>query len=507
MDAAAATQASPGASADADPPSSVWQGVMGRLTGRRDASSRAKELARREAILAARVAAMTAATSPQVVVLTSPINHQHVGSAAGHRVDPHLGSVISKSRQAGFGPIIVGMGVDPTDDAGWAIVDGDAAMLPQALLRNRWSRPDDAARVAAAVSGVLAPLDDASAVALDVDGTDLAPLLLDRLRTDLTRTVTIDVHQLARIERLLAELRPGAILLTQEGVRTPWLTAGARAGVPVFAVQHGVLYPSHPGYADRPHPSLRTATTTFVYGDYERRVLLAGAYGPDAVEVSGSPRLDLDVAVGTADVATAERAAVRAELGVATDDKLLVVSTLHTGFVRRTHLVHMLERTLAGPLPGIHVVFKQHPGERDPGPYAALLQGHAEAGGYSPPQMTVVRDIDLYRLLRAADAHLGHLSTVLTDAVAAGTPNLIAIVEGHADLLGYVAAGVATPVRSVADVRAALADPRPPSEAARRAFLDDHFRSGDASERIVTSIGRAMDATPGPGRPDEGGTQ
>jgi hypothetical protein len=100
----------------------------------------------------------------------------------------------------------------------------------------------------------------------------------------------------------------------------------------------------------------------------------------------------------------------------------------------------------------------------------------------------VVRDIDLYRLLRAADAHLGLHSTVLTDAVMTGTDNLIARVEASGDLLGYVAAGVARPVTRVADLRAALDHPQPAHPAARRTFIEDHFRPGDASGRIVDEI-------------------
>ncbi len=97
----------------------------------------------------------------------------------------------------------------------------------------------------------------------------------------------------------------------------------------------------------------------------------------------------------------------------------------------------------------------------------------------------MVKDIDLYRLLRAADAHLGVGSTVLTEAVLIGTPNLISVVDRHADLLGYVEAGVAKPVRSADDVLAALADPRPPDPDARAAFLARHFGPGDASGRIA----------------------
>ena len=80
---------------------------------------------------------------------------------------------------------------------------------------------------------------------------------------------------------------------------------------------------------------------------------------------------------------------------------------------------------------------------------------------------------------------LASIRTVLTDAVMAGTDNLIARVEASGDLLGYVAAGVARPITRVADLRAALERPQPAHPAARRTFIEDHFRPGDASDRIV----------------------
>jgi RimJ/RimL family protein N-acetyltransferase len=117
-----------------------------------------------------------------------------------------------------------------------------------------------------------------------------------------------------------------------------------------------------------------------------------------------------------------------------------------------------------------------------------LIEGLARAGGYRTPLVTIVHDIDLFRLLAAADAHLGFHSTVLTDAVAAGIPNLIAAGHATADLLGYVEAGVAQPVRDATELRAALDDPRPPAPDARAAFLERHFRAGDASGRIAAGI-------------------
>jgi hypothetical protein len=101
-----------------------------------------------------------------------------------------------------------------------------------------------------------------------------------------------------------------------------------------------------------------------------------------------------------------------------------------------------------------------------------------------------VKDIDLYRLMAAADAHLGIHSTVLTEAVATGTPNLLAAGLVGADLLGYVEAGVAIPVRTPEDMAAALDLPRERAmdPDRRDAFLGLHFEPGAASQRIADDL-------------------
>jgi hypothetical protein len=452
-------------------------------------TSAAVERRRRDAFLDERFERLSTLGGPRVLVLTLPSSYQRIGAAhAAGRQDPNLGSVISALGKAGLEPIVVGWGMNRSRDDEWPSVEHDDRLLPAYFVQSRWGRPEDTQRATAAIDAVLARLEALSGIPLDLDRLDMAPLLVRALRTTIERTINADVSELARVERLVQELDPGAILMTQEGHRTPWLIAGSRAGVPTFALQHGVLYAAHPGYADRRHPRLILPSRTFVFGEYERRALEGLAYRPDEVAVSGSPRLDLDAPAREVPRSDAERAKVRTELGVADGDRMLVVSTVHTPFVRRSHLVHMLEVLLGGPLPGVHVVFKQHPGERDDGPYRRLLIGLARAGGYESPPITLVKDIDLYRLLRAADAHLGQHSTVLTDAVMAGTCNLIAMVEPSGDILGYVPAGVARAVHDIADLRAALNEPRSPDPDARRAFIDDHFRPGDAGARIAAAI-------------------
>jgi len=469
-----------------------WTRRLDRFIGSPDRRIRRRRLARRIGLLDDRIRTIAAGPPDRVMVISYTGIHQRIQSSSSARsVDPNLGSVIERMRREGPAPIVIGLGLDHRSDVTWPQIAADPRLLPQSLLATRWHGNDvpDPVVIRALTSDLRRP-----EVPLDVDGVDLGPALMARVRAFADAWLTPTLTLASRVENLIAELRPGALLLTHEGIRAPWLVAAHRAGIPSFAIQHGVLYPTHPGYCHRRDATLILPSRTFVYGSYEREVLLEyGHYRPEEVEVSGSPRVDLDSIGAAVPAGDTERSLVRHELTVRDGDRMLVVSTTHARLVRTFYLMHMLEQTLGGPLEGVHIVFKQHPGESDEGPYRDLLDGLARSGGYEPPPMTVVRDIDLYRLLRASDAHLGFQSTVLTDAVVVGVPNLIAHVGALGNPLDYVGAGVATPVRDVEDVRVALEHPVRPDPAQRKEFLDRHFMSGDASVRIVSRIRDSLD--------------
>jgi hypothetical protein len=247
-----------------------------------------------------------------------------------------------------------------------------------------------------------------------------------------------------------------------------------------------MIYPRHNGYIHAARPaSLRLPQRTFVFGRWERDLLrTASVYRDDEVAVGGSPRLDFVRAEA------GDRAGFRRDLGVADHERLVVVSGTWGGLYRRFHYPIALAALVDRPLPGVHVVVKLHPGEPDEGPYRRIIEGSAAARGFAPPKVTIVQSIDLYRLLAAADAHLGIHSTVLTEAVVTRTPNLLADGLAGADLLGYVGAGVALPVRDGGDVLAALdaSGPGVLSEADAAAFTAAHFEPGVASERIAAEL-------------------
>jgi hypothetical protein len=435
-----------------------------------------------------------------VIAVTWPKAYQQVRDADGqeHRTDPQLGPVLEHLEAEGRPVLSVGLGLDHRRDADWALLEADESLVPESLLTGDYLRPADLLLTSGRAAAVIAR---AATVPARVGDADLGPALAALVEPYGGAWLDWQRLRLRWAERALRALRPGALFTDREASRAAWLAAAERTGIPSVAVQHGMIYAGSPEYfqpsdgrAEPVRPDI-----TCVFGPYERDQLIAAGYDPESVLVTGSPRWDpakegeaAAAAGGTSD----EAKPLREALGVGTDERLLLVSVAHNPVLGDLHTFTSLARLLGGPLPGIHVVIKLHPQDQAASRHAQLLAGLARAGGYAEPKVTIVRDVDLRDILRAADAHLGQYSTVLSDAVISGTPNMIAIGQAHADSLDYVAAGVAVPVRRIDDVRAFLADPQPPSPELRAAFLRAHYRDGDAVARIAEVLREAADGAP-----------
>jgi hypothetical protein len=452
---------------------------------------------RRRAMIEARRAAMDhrAAAFPtdqsrRLLVVADPATYQDVATPGGRtRMDPFLGPIVERLAATPLSPIVLELGTRAADDATWARTSAPAGarILTADVLARRFSSADDGPAAAAAAARVAADVAGRQG-RIEVAGLDLGPALLAGLERFARIVLPARLREVARQRRLLEAVRPAALLTVDEYGRTEWLSAARQAGIPVVAVQHGIIHPWHPGYQHRTRPAVRAVPRrTYTFGEFERRLLLdAGGYQPDEVVVAGSPRLDLvDASVPSAEDAVS----LRTELGVGSDERLLVISTTFAEVFRRFYAPVALASLIGRPLDGVRVVIKLHPGEQDGDLYLRLVDGLLTPGEAARTDVSVIKRVDLYRLLAAADAHLGLYSTVLTEAVVTGTRNLLAATQAASDLLGYVDAGVAIPVRSPDDVATALATPSTDADAAaRRAFLEDHFRPGQATERIADDL-------------------
>lgn len=428
------------------------------------------------------------AVEPGRLLVVLQHESQVVGSGGtAQAMNVYLDPIAARLRGTRLEPIAVDLA-----DTGDTLRDDRPAwggrLLPAGILRILGRPGDMSDERTAQIADRLA----AGHVAVPVGGVDLGPALTDHIVGQLRWSLPRKVQGSRRIARLLERLRPAGIMLADEYHRQEWLAAAATLGIPVVAVQHGLIYRWHFGYVFPSRPQgLRLPGRLYVYGPWERRLLVeVSVFAPEEVRVGGSPRLDL-----TGDHAGSDAATTRAELGVAEGDRLVVVSGTWGHMYRAFHYPVGLARIFDRPMPRVHVLVKLHPGETDEGPYREVIEGAAAAGGFAPPPITIVRDVDLYRVLAAADAHLGFHSTVMTEAVVTGTRNLLADVAAGADLLGWVDAGVAVRVRDGADLLRALDDPATiPSEVARQAFLAEHFAAGDSSGLIASEL---LDWLPG----------
>ncbi len=430
------------------------------------------------ATLEGRIADLASRPGSVLAVVMAASFHTVDGAAHDGRIDPYVSPILDRLADAGVPLGIVVIGMDVRRAANRARLAADPRLILATELGELLGNPDPAAD-----GGGLADLPD---LRLPADGFDLGPSLRSMIM-GLDGWFERQKADMAAAEALIARIQPRVLFTGWEAARTAWLGAARRRAVPSVAIQHGVVYPRSPDYERAPIPGLVHPDRTCVFGPYERDVLVErGGYAPATVVVTGSPRVDREAALSPS--TSDERERVRAELGISGPARLLLLSAGRRFIGDTVNGLEMAARLLDGPLPGVHIVVKLHPEARDDGSSEALFAGLAAAGGYPATPVTVVRDIDLYRLLRSVDAHLGLYSTVLTDAVLTDTPNMIAMGQAWADILGYAAAGVAVPVHDVADVRRFMDAPLHAEAGDRERFLDAHFLAGDATARIASVV-------------------
>jgi hypothetical protein len=435
-----------------------------------------------EAALERRISDMAGRPGAVMAVVSSASFHTVEGVADGGRIDPYVAPILDRLADRGLPVVVVVIGLEMRRSADRKRLAADPRLIPASHLASLvkvvdTSRPDDAST-------------DLPDLRSPDDGFDLGPSLRSMI-VALDPWFERQATDMAAAEELIERLKPRVVFTGWEAARTAWLGAARRNAVPSVVVQHGVVYPRSPDYERAKLPGLVRADLTCVFGAYERDLLVDRAdYPPESVIVTGSPRIERSGARTPSTVDERER--VRAELGIDPVDRMLLLSAGRRFIGDTVYTVEMAGRLLDGPLPGVHIVVKLHPESRDDPVYESLFAGLAAAGGYRPTPVTVVRDVDLYRVLRSADAHLGLYSTVLTDAVLTDTPNMIAMGQAWEDIIGYVQAGVARPVYDVADVRRFMQAPVRADPEDRDRFLDAHYMAGDAAERITTAIVDAM---------------
>jgi len=266
-----------------------------------------------------------------------------------------------------------------------------------------------------------------------------------------------------------------------------------RRRIPLAALQHGFIYRHWLNYRHEPDEvrgdpikardtGFPFPASTLLFDEQTAAYLTAkGSFPPDAVQVTGSPRLEeILTAVRGLDRADLDRA--RREAGAA-DGRELVLFAAKEREARRSlpALVAAIRAT-----PEVHLAIKPHPAET-PDVYAAAVAGVTNitvlpASAALPP------------LLAAARAIVTVNSTVAIDALALGVPSVVIGLPNN--LTPFVDAGVMAGAGTADEIHAALT----------RVLYDQEFRSriersrsaggdGSAAARSAGAIVRLTGAT------------
>lgn len=317
----------------------------------------------------------------------------------------------------------------------------------------RWRVVRETWRATRRVRAAWRTLRDAPALreSLSHSGVSFADLAAPDVAATLLLQLPWAVRSYEETVEMLRAVRPDVLCLYAEssGWGRAALAACRAEGVRTVAIQHGILYPTYFSYlheadeGDCPRPE-RTA----VFGEAARSFLVTrGRYAPDALVVTGSPKFD-DLLKAAA---TWDRTALRARLGVAEDEKLVVLASRFRP-IRSTHqavgsafpgLVAAVEQ-----LERVRCVVKPHPAERAE-PYEAVLR----AAGATRVRV-VPPSSDLMELLFAADVLVTVESLSAVEALVLDRPVLV--LNMPTNLRELVEAGVGYGVPEGVDPKPAL---------------------------------------------------
>lgn len=285
---------------------------------------------------------------------------------------------------------------------------------------------------------------------------------------------------------ILQQLGVRALLLTDEnGAGHGMKMAAAAAGIPVVAVQHGCIHGDHLNYIfprETAPEAVPLATRTCLYGEHERALLLQhSCYREESLVVTGQVQNDArTIGLRPWGQRGETGAALRARTLPSENHRLLLLTS--QDLLHQLAAERLLPRLKDAP-PEWHLVIRPHPRENGPH-WTHYLQEHGITH-----RATIAAEGSLEDWLDACDVHASVSSTVLSEAVLWGRPNIVLGLDAVGDWLGVVHAGLANDLSKMYSLEEALT-PAPDIEARRQHYISHHFHTldGQAGPRIAETI-------------------
>jgi hypothetical protein len=319
-------------------------------------------------------------------------------------------------------------------------------------------------------------------------GVELGPALAPTLGERVGAAVAECAEMRAQARRMLEVERPDAVMASYETgpYARALLIEAARVDIPTVGLQHGMILDNHYDYMHAgvgPDPGRHAFTIpdrTCVWGPFWQRVLTqAGHYPDSAVSITGNWRH-----MRPADERNSAEAGRRA-LAVPSDQDLVLVCTAAQGTEELVRALGKLPAVL-GPSA---LRIRPHPSED----LDAIAAVYAEEGG-DPGHVS--RDGELTEVLAASSLVISQLSTVISEAVLADRPVVVADFDRQEGWDAYKRSEATLVAADPDELAAAVATVLSETTVAERLrqgrakLVDDFFngRDGRAAERVVAAL-------------------
>jgi hypothetical protein len=467
------------------PSASAWPGYVRHLTAQlsRMRSRAPQPLARRPAIAAFVHSAFWREAAGA-----------HHGASGEHYIGPVLDALMSRLESGELHYVGVGprrnfrarRWWDPLmNSGGRASVTPIERLAPASALRDSralWGSRRDLARALTGGDGIRE--------AAIVNGVDLWAILQPELDAVAWLQWPWSTRAMDEAAAAFETLAPDLVLTYAEagGWGRALILEARRRGIRSIGLQHGFIYRHWLNYLHEPDEFEREAGTppfprpdrTLLFdGLAAEHLRRAGRFPPDALEVTGNPRLD-ELRRRVHAIAPAERAATRQRLGADADTPLALLAAKHSEI--REELPAL--RAALESRPHLRLAVKPHPAETTD-VYAPLADGLRNVAVAAP-------DDDLAALLHAADLIVTRNSTVAVDGLVLGVPALVFGLPSN--LSPFVEAGAMAGAADGTQLAGAL-ESLMYNRDRRRQLMD--AGTAFASRAELSADGRAADRTAG----------
>jgi UDP-N-acetylglucosamine 2-epimerase len=259
--------------------------------------------------------------------------------------------------------------------------------------------------------------------------------------------------------------------------------------IPVFALQHGTIYPTHKGYMfDEEDKGIRLLPDiTFVYGEqYYSLLTTKSIYDPHQVVITGSPRYDV---LYHAD-AIYSREDFCKKHNINPEYHIVLWATQLNGQSERENrcTIETIFETIQA-LKDVTLIIKQHPDERDID--TKMLKDHLKK--YDISFYFSSKFSDIYEQIFVSDIVISKFSTTIIEAILLNRPSIVLNLGGEQDVIDYVKEHIALGVYRKEDLKPTIEKLLIDDEELvrnREKYIKKYLYKldGKAAERVIHSI-------------------